>query len=128
MKLQKTLGIWMDHSNANLIDLHSKKNSHTIASEFTFDVKEEALDKSESLMHNKEQQMHEAYYKEIAEQILKYDTVLLFGPTNAKTELHNYLNKDSHFKNVRIDIEAADNMTDNEKDAFVKNHFEKQST
>jgi stalled ribosome rescue protein Dom34 len=74
-------------------------------------------------MHNKRQQMHEAYYKEIASEILKYDHVLLFGPTNAKTELHNYLNEDLHFKNIQIDVEAADKMTNNEKDAFVKNHF-----
>jgi len=31
--------------------------------------------------------MHEANYKEIADEILKYDNVLLFGPTNAKTKL-----------------------------------------
>lgn len=127
MKQKKTLGIWMDHASANLLDLHSKKNNHTIVSEFTFSTKEEALDKSESLMHNKEQQMHEAYYKEIADEILKYDTVLLFGPTDAKSELHNYLNKDLHFKDIKIDIEAADKMTDNQKEAFVREHFEKQS-
>jgi len=38
-------------------------------------------------MHNKRQQLHEVYYKEIADVILKYNNVLLFGPTNAKTEL-----------------------------------------
>ena len=75
-------------------------------------------------MHNKRQQLHEAYYKEIADTILNYDHVLLFGPTDAKTELNNYLNEDLHFKNIQIDIEAADKMTDNEKDAFVKNYFE----
>ena len=74
-------------------------------------------------MHNKEQQLHEAYYKEIADEILKYDHVLLFGPTKAKTELHNYLNKDLHFKDIIIDVESADKMTDNEKSALVKNHF-----
>jgi stalled ribosome rescue protein Dom34 len=125
METQKTLGIWMDHLNANLIDLYAEKNSHSISSEFTFDIKEEALSRSENLMHNKEQQMDEAYYKEIADEILKYNKVLLFGPTNAKSELHNYLNKDLHFKDIKIDIEAADKMTDNEKVAFVKNHFEK---
>jgi hypothetical protein len=51
--------------------------------------------------------------------------VLLFGPTNAKVELHNYLKKDLHFKKIKIDIEPTDKMTNNEKDAFVKNHFEK---
>ncbi len=53
MKTQKTLGIWMDHSTANLIDLNEEKNNHSIYSQFTFDTKEEALDRSESPMHNK---------------------------------------------------------------------------
>lgn len=114
----------MDHSTANLIGLKGSKKSHTIASEFTHDMKVDALNKGENLMHNKRQQLHEAYYKEIAAEIMKYDHVLLFGPTNAKTELHNYLTKDQHFKNIKIDVESADKMSDNKKDAFVKNHFE----
>lgn len=125
MEAKKKIGIWMDHSTANLIDLNTKKNADSITSKFNFHVKEEALSKSESLMHNKEQQMQEAYYKEIAEVILKYDHVLLFGPTNAKTELRNYLNKDLHFKDIIIDVETTDNMHDNEKKSFVENHFKK---
>lgn len=124
MKTQKRLGIWMDHSTANLLDLNAKKDSHSIESKFNESTKEEALQRSESLMHNKRQQMQEEYYKEIAAVILKYDHVLLFGPTNAKTELHNFLNKDSHFKDVKIDVASADKMTENEKNAFVKKHFE----
>jgi len=124
MKTQKNLGIWMDHATANLIDLNSKKKNHTIASDFTFNTKEEALNRSEKGMHNKRQQQHEAYYKKIADVILNYDHVLLFGPTNAKTELHNYLNEDLHFKAIAIEVATADKMTDNEKDAFVKKHFE----
>ena len=125
MKTNNNLGIWMDHSTANLMD-RIPKNNRSINSDFTASTKEEALGKSESLMHNKRQQMHEAYYKEISEEIKKYNHVLLFGPTNAKVELHNYLKKDSHFNNTKIDVESADKMTDNEKDAFVKNHFKKE--
>jgi stalled ribosome rescue protein Dom34 len=124
METNKNLGIWMDHSTANLIDLNTKKNNHSITSKFTFNTKEEALNRSEKGMHNKRQQMHEAYYQEIADEILKFDAVLLFGPTNAKTELHNYLNKDLHFKDIKIDIDSADNMTENEQFAFVRKHFE----
>lgn len=112
----------MDHSSANFIDLKTNKD-HSIESKFTFDTKEEALSKSESLMHNKRQQMHEAFYKEIADEILNYNHVLLFGPTNANLELYNYLRKDLHFKDIKIDVESADKMTDNEKNAFVKQHF-----
>jgi len=114
----------MDHSISNLIDLNAKKNNRSISSKFTSNTKEEALNRSEKGMHNKRQQMHEAYYQEIADEILKFDHVLLFGPTNAKTELHNYLNKDLHFKDIKIDIDSADNMTENEQVAFVRKHFE----
>jgi len=123
MKAHNNLGIWMDHSTAHLIDLSADENSHSISSKFTFTVKAEALSRNEDIMHNKEQQMQGAYYKEIADEILKYDHVLLFGPTNAKSELHNYLDKDLRFKHIKIDIESADKMTDNQKEAFVKNHF-----
>ncbi|MFT6134975.1 MAG: stalled ribosome rescue protein Dom34 [Cyclobacteriaceae bacterium] len=119
----KNLGIWMDHSTANLIDLNDSMQCHTIASDFTHNKKVDALHKSESLMNNIRQQLHEASYKEIAAEILKYNHVLLFGPTNAKTELHNYLNKDLHFKDIKIAVQAADNMTNNEQTAFVRVHF-----
>jgi stalled ribosome rescue protein Dom34 len=123
MDTKKNLGIWMDHSIANLFDLKTKKR-HSIKSEFTFKTKEDALKRSENLMHNKEQQMHEAFYKNIADEILKYDNILLFGPTNAKVELHNYLHKDLHFKDIKIMVESSGKLTENEKDAFMKVHFE----
>lgn len=126
MKEINNLGIWIDHSIAQFIDIQSNKNNHFVKSKFTSKIKEEALSRSESIMHNKEQQMHEEYFKKIGNQILKYNHVLLFGPTNAKVELYNYLNKDAHFKNIAFSIESAEDMTDNEKDAYVKNHFEKK--
>jgi stalled ribosome rescue protein Dom34 len=124
METNNNLGVWMDHSSALLIDLKSNMNSQCILSQFTSNTKEEALQRSESHMQNKRQQMHELYYKEIGAEILKYNNVLLFGPTNAKVELHNYLNKDLHFKDIKFDIESAGTMTNNQADAFVKNHFD----
>ncbi len=126
MESANKLGIWMDHSEANLINLDAAQENQVIRSKFSFSIKEEALQKGEKRMHNKEQQLNEAYYKEIANEILKYDHVLLFGPTNAKAELHNFLNKDLHFENVKVDVESADKMTENEKAAYVKAHFSKK--
>ncbi len=125
METKKNLGIWMDHSTAHLIDLEVEDSRRSIHSKFDFNTRGEALSKNENLMHNKEQQMHEAYYKKIGERILNYDHVLLFGPTHAKSELHNYLEKDLHFEKIKFDIEGAYKMTNNEQDAFVRNHFEK---
>lgn len=125
MKSDKTLGIWMDHSQANLIDLHVDILDYVIRSEFTFETKEKALTRGEKHMHSKEQHMHDAYYKDLGEVMKGYDHILLFGPTDAKTELYNYLKKEQHFKDIQIDVEPADKMTDHEKVAFVKNHFAK---
>jgi stalled ribosome rescue protein Dom34 len=124
----KDLGIWMDHAEAHLISFNTKPSPvKVINTAFDHEDMESALNKSEHLMNNKRQQFRGAYFKEIADEILKYDQVLLFGPTNAKTELFNYIHKDLHFRAIKIDLEPADKMTKNEKNAFVKNHFEKQS-
>jgi stalled ribosome rescue protein Dom34 len=123
MENTKTIGIWMDHSSADLIDLNAIKNNHSIKSNFSFSMKEEALSRSENIMNNKEQQMQGAFYKKIADELLNYDHVLLFGPTDAKKEFHNFLKKDLHFKDIKIDVESVDNMSDNEKKAYVENHF-----
>lgn len=128
MNTTNNLGIWMDHSTAHLIDPQAEENNRTITSDFTSETKTETLNRSESTMHNKEQQMNWAYYKKIAVQVLKYYRVLLFGPTNAKVELRNYLEKDLHFKDVKIDVEPADKMTTNEQRAFVTNHFKNKKT
>ena len=125
MENTKKIGIWMDHSTANFINLDKEKYNFSIHSNFTFNDKEAALRRSESLMHNKENQMHETYFKEIGHEILKYHHILIFGPTHAKTELLNFLNKDLHYKNIQIDVKSADKMTENEKRAFVWSHFEK---
>ena len=76
MKTNNNLGIWMDHSAANLFDINSKNEGRSIASKFTSETKEEALTRSESLMHNKRQQMHAKFYDKIGAQILKYKHVL----------------------------------------------------
>jgi hypothetical protein len=84
MKANK-LGIWMDHANANLIEFKVEPMTiNTISSKFTHTEKEHSLNKSESLMHHKEQHQQAEYYKELATTIRNYSEVLLFGPTNAK--------------------------------------------
>lgn len=125
MKTNKQLGVWMDHSSANLIAFKDPMTCLTIESGFTHNKKVDALHKSEMLMHNIERQMQETYYQAIAEAVLKYDHVVLFGPTDAKSELFNYMKKDLHIKNIKIDVESTDKMTENEKLAFVREHFEK---
>ena len=56
-----------------------------------------------------------------------YNEVLLFGPTDAKTELFNVLKNNRQFEKIKISVQAADNMTDNQQKAFVKDFFNAHS-
>jgi len=123
MKTNK-LGIWMDHASANLIEFKPEPMiTDTISSKFTHTEKEQSLNKSENLMHHKEQHQQSEYYKELATIIRNYSEVVLFGPTDAKVELYNLIKKDHLFKDIKIEIKQTDKMTDKEQHSFVKEHF-----
>jgi len=124
MKTDKRLGIWMDNAHAHLIEFRAiPADAQVVVSASTHQEKVESLNKSEQLMHNKEQHQQAAYYKNLGNTILEYDEVLLFGPTNAKNELYNILKADHLFEHIKIEVKEADKMTDNQEHAFVRDHF-----
>jgi stalled ribosome rescue protein Dom34 len=127
MTKAKNLGIWMDHANAHLMEFTSIPiTTSIISSKFTHEEKELSLRKSENGMHNKEQHEQSGYYKKLSEAIRNYEDVILFGPTDAKSELLNLLKADHHFENIKVEIEQTDKMTQNQQHAFVKDYFSKR--
>jgi stalled ribosome rescue protein Dom34 len=122
--VKKRLGIWMDHSMAHLMEFSETPfEIETIESKFTHEEKEKKLAKGESFMHHKEQQMHSDYFKKIAKVILNYDKILLFGPTNAKTELFNILSEDNRYVKIKICIIDTDKMNAHQRQSFIVKHF-----
>lgn len=126
MKSTKKLGICMDHAKAHLIEFSDEvKATETISLDFNDQDKDETLSRSESEMHNKEQQKQNAYYKKLEAEIRNFDEVVLFGPTNAKSELLNVLRKNHLFDNIKIEVINADKMTDKQQHEFVRDYFKK---
>jgi stalled ribosome rescue protein Dom34 len=123
----KKLGIWMDHSSAHLMTLSGNHIEHTtITSKFTHDEKEKSLANSENVMHNKEQHQQAEFYKELGDSIRNYDDVIIFGPTNAKSELANFLKADHRFAKIKIETKSASQMSDSDRHTFVKDYFSNQ--
>lgn len=114
------LGIWMDHKSAHVMEF----TADTIETK-TIDSKasHEGKDSSENRMHSKEQHVQAEYFKTLADIIKNYESVVLFGPTDAKSELLNILKDDQHFSKIKIEMKSADKMTENQEHAFVKAHF-----
>lgn len=124
MSETKKVGIWMDHQTAHVIEFTSDPMvTSTINSKFTHQAKEASLHQGENKMHTKERHQQMEYYKALCDVIRQYDSVVLFGPTQAKTELCNILTADQHFSKVRIEVKHADKMTENQQHAFVRDFF-----
>jgi hypothetical protein len=104
MKTERKIGIWMDHQSAHLMEL-------------TTDTIETKVIESNTTHAEKE------YFHTLGDTIKQYDSVLLFGPTDAKTELFNLLTADHLFAKIKIDVRQSDKMTENQEHAFVKDFF-----
>ena len=116
----------MDHANANLIEFSDEpKTTTTISLDFDNQDKDQTLQRSESEMHNKQQQKQHAYYKKLSAVIKDFSEVVLFGPTNAKSELFNSLRQNHQFDRIKIKVINADKMTDNQQHEFVREYFKK---
>lgn len=125
MKTTIYLGIWMDHSSANCMQINGVKLHTTlILSEFTQQERMQSLTHGEKTMHNKEQQMTSKFFKKISDEILKADKILLFGPTEVKQELWNLLKEDHHFNEKKIAAETCVHFNEAQQLTFFKDYFE----
>jgi hypothetical protein len=124
MSLIRQLGIWMDNSIANLIELSNVKIvKRTIKIEPIFLGPLENFRLNESQTHNTAQNHQFNFYKELSYVIHDYNEVLLFGSSDAKTELFNLLKNNHRFDQTKISVHTTENMTDNQQVAFVKDFF-----
>ena len=124
METIKKIAVYMDHFMANIIEYtNSAEAIKTIKSEFNSSEKKEILQKGETQLHNKEQDLQLEFYSKLRDELLNYNSVLLFGSTNAKTELLNILQADAKFLNVEFTLKNTDKLTNNQQIAFVNDCF-----
>jgi len=122
MKNIKQMGIWMDHSNAILMELTNETIiKHSVVSESTHPINEQGMIMQGKPLHNKEQRF--SYFKKLSDAIRNFQEVVLFGPTDAKNELLNLLKADHLFENIKIEAKNSDKMTDNQMYAFIRAYF-----
>lgn len=128
----KRCGIWIDSRSADIIYTSEGLQHHEITSSIEeFNPKGGSRSKNpygpmdkmdeKKYLHRKEQQI-KAYFEQILSHIGDVDELLLFGPSQTKNQLEQFLQKSSNFNGI-IAVETADSITKNQKIAKVKNHF-----
>lgn len=124
MKKNKLLGIYMDHSNAVAMELADDRIiTNNVVSEAGHPEKDFNLYKSEKLIHKKEQHLQSGYYKQLGGIIKGFNEVIIFGPTDAKTELFNLIKTDHQFENIKIEILNSDKLTEPQMHTFIREYF-----
>ena len=126
MKNIKQLGIWMDHSNAFLLEVKNDTiETERVVSELSDPEAEFNFYKGEKLINKKERHLQLKYYKNLGEIIKKYQEVVLFGPTDAKIELLNLLKTDHLFEKIKTEAINSGKMTESQMHTFVREYFRK---
>ena len=137
--MKKTAGLWIDHRKAVVVvvtdkgeevkQIHSSVEKQLRRSDASRSTKQyEPLQVPADDMREKALQGHlKRYYDEVISFIRDAESILIFGPGEAKTELKQRLEK--HKLTGRIaGIETVDRMTDRQIAAKVRRYFVKQSS
>ena len=132
--MKMTAGLWIDHRKAVIVTI-------TVEGEKTMEIRsnvEKQPGRFEGVrsMEPYEAQLVKAddsrerdftahldnYYAEVTAAIREADSVLIFGPGEAKGELKKYLDEARLGENI-IALETIDKMTDNQIVAKVREYF-----
>jgi stalled ribosome rescue protein Dom34 len=120
MKDQKQCaGVWMDHHNAILIT--SEDGAYGAQEKIKADQYHGHSGEHGAM--NAEKADNRKYFKTIANHILKYDEILIFGPGKSQEEFQNFLMEDQHFKSKKITLDTTGNITDAQMIARVRDFF-----
>ncbi|MDD3323264.1 MAG: hypothetical protein PHS59_17660 [Paludibacter sp.] len=124
MKKNKQLSIWMDYSNALLMELYNHKIISRRIAVKPPEKNKIKVDTPEVTILTKEQKNKQLkYFKEISDIVINYQEVLLFGPTEAKNDLLALLKEDYHYKNIIFELMNTNKMKEAKIHDFVIEHF-----
>lgn len=126
MKNTNQLGLWMDDSVAYLMQFTTKPfEIQTIVSEFLIEEKKSTLFKSKESISSFKAITLNKHFNKIGKEILKYEKIILFGPSEAKFNFFDFLSEDERFLKLKIEIKDADKMNVNQQHDFINEYFGK---
>jgi hypothetical protein len=133
--MKTRVGLWIDHRKAIVVAITDKgEEMRLIISKVERQLRRSgdsplvgAYDKAQAPARNSRQRTFTAhlniYYDAVVACIREAESILIFGPGEAKGELKKRLKK-ANLRGRIVGIEAADKMTDHQIAAKVRQHFQ----
>ena len=133
--IMKKIGIWIDKRESKIVTIENgNERLATIVSEIEeFNPTggsgtrlkggpQDVVQDSKYLERQKHQLAN--FFKKIVPAIEDADAIVIFGPAQTGQKLYNELSSEHpQFQNKTINLEKADNMTDNQVKAWVRDYF-----
>ena len=121
--MQTTAGLWIDHKKAVIVFVKGKEEEKKlISSNIEKEHRQSGVSTPDDIRHRELTEHLNIYYDEVVSCIREAESILIFGPGEAKGELKKRLEKDNLGGHI-VGIEPADQMTDPQIVAKVKQHF-----
>jgi hypothetical protein len=135
----KQVGVWIDHSKAQLIGYHNGNAEiiETIESPYEsirrvegeandmtrFSPNPEHTSNNEHKKNNISQNELNEYFKLMEGKLHRFDDILLFGPGTAKEQLRNRLRENKSYNGKWFSVQSSNKLTDNQLLAYVRDFY-----
>ncbi len=121
--MQTTVGLWIDHKKAVIVFVKGKEEEiKLINSNIEKQHRQSGVSTPDDIRHRELTEHLNIYYDEVVSCIREAESILIFGPGEAKGELKKRLEKDNLGGHI-VGIEPADQMTDPQIVAKVREQF-----
>ncbi len=124
--MKRVVGLWIDHRKAVIVSVSEKgEQTYEIQSDMEKHVRYSGAaqeDSAEDQRDNRFTGHLNEYYDHVISLIRDAESVLIFGPGEAKAELEKRLERESLSGRV-VGVETVDKMTDRQIAARVRQHF-----
>ena len=123
MTEKKLSGLWLDQHKAIVVKNHDAQNAFKFFLCSPVKAEVQHGNSNENAANNAEQTNKAKYFKEIAHLLTNSEEVFITGPGTIQEELKNFLHDTAQFKNLKITLDTAQQMSDEEVLDAVKSHF-----
>ena len=123
MSDKKLAGIWIDNNKAVVAKNHDAQNAFKFFLCSPVKLEVQYGKSNENAANNAEKTNKVKFFKEIEKLITNTEDLFVTGPGTAQEELRNYLHDTPQYKNLKITLGTANQMSDEQVLETVKEHF-----